>query len=169
MRAWIVGSVLAAGILASAGYAQEPEMAEKPTGDIVEFLPHNPAECATDGIANGGYDLVSYRQEGGPRFGSGEFPAQYEGLTYLFETAANRALFLGDPERYLPAYSGWCAVTLSLGRLSCPEYTNFKIEDDRLFLFEQTGFTNGRTLWNSNPVRYRGLADDNYSIVLDFE
>lgn len=169
MRTRLFSLAAAAWVLPAPGYAQEPAMMEKPSGEIVEFLPHNPGECAPDGIANGGYDLVSYRQEGGPRYGSGEFPAQHGGLTYLFETEENRQLFLADPARYLPAYSGWCAVTLSLGRLSCPDYTNFKIEDDRLLLFEQTGFTNGQTLWNSNPNRYRGLADDNYAIVMDFE
>ncbi len=164
----VVAGIAAMAAPASAQESPEPMM-EKPAGDIVEFLPHDPAECAVDGIANGGYDLVSYRQEDGPRFGSADFPAEHAGLTYLFETEANRAVFLADPERYVPAYSGWCAVTLSLGRLTCPDYTNFKIEDDRLLLFELTGFTNGQTLWNSDPAHYRGLADDNYSIVMDFE
>ena len=136
---------------------------------ISQYLPHNPAACAQDGIGNGGYDLVSYRKEGGPRFGSAAFPLEHGGLTYLFETAETRAEFASDPERYLPAYSGWCAVTLALGRLSCPDYDNFKIENDRLLLFELAGFTNGRTLWNSRPAHYRDLADDNYLIVLDSE
>ena len=155
--------------VAATAMAQDPVMMDKPGGAIEEFLPHNPAECAPDGVANGGYDLISYREEGGPRYGSAEFPAGHGGLTYLFETAENRDRFLADPERFLPAYSGWCAVTLALGRLTCPDYENFKIEDDRLLLFELTGFTNGQTLWNSNPGRYRGLADGNYSIVMDFE
>ena len=90
-------------------------------------------------------------------------------MTYLFETEANRQAFLDDPTRFLPAYSGWCAVTLALGRLTCPDYTNFKIEDDRLLLFELTGFTNGQTLWNSDPGRYRQQADGNYKIVMNHE
>ena len=167
MRAVILGLALSA--LCGAATAQAPSMEGKPTGEIAEFLPHNPSECAPDGIGNGGYDLISYRKEGGPRFGSAEFPAEHGGLTYLFETEAHRDQFLDDPERYLPAYSGWCAVTLALGRLTCPDYTNFKIEDDRLLLFELTGFTNGQSLWNSDPGRFRGLADDNYGVVMDFE
>ena len=157
-------------VMPIAGAAQDaPAMMDKPTGNIVDSLPHDPAECAPDGIAVGGYDLVSYRTDGGPRFGSADFPAEHGGLTYLFETEANRRQFREDPELYVPAYSGWCAVTLALGRLTCPDYTNFKIEDDRLLLFELTGFTNGQNLWNANPRHYRGLADDNYSIVLSHE
>lgn len=164
----VVAGVTLAATMTSAQEAAAPVM-DKPGGDIEAFLPHDPAECVVDGIATGGYDLISYRHEGGPRFGSAEFPAEHEDLTYLFETEANRDRFLEDPERYVPAYSGWCAVTLALGRLTCPDYTNFKIEDERLLLFELTGFTNGRTLWNSDPGRYGGLADGNYSVVMEFE
>lgn len=168
---------LSAGVLAilvvspATGLAQEAAgtMMDKPGGEIVEFLPHDPGECAPDGIANGGYDLISYRTDGGPRLGSAEFAAEHGGFTYVFETDEHRRQFLDDPERYLPAYSGWCAVTLALGRLNCPDYTNFKIEDDRLLLFELTGFTNGQTLWNSAPGRFRGLADGNYTIVMEHE
>ena len=171
MRKLIAGALAVLGTTPAAGVAQDAAggTMDKPNGDIVQFLPHNPAECAADGIANGGYDLISYRKEGGPRFGSAEFPAEYGGLTYLFETDAHRRQFLDDPERYLPAYSGWCAVTLALGRLNCPDYTNFKIEDGRLLLFELTGFTNGQTLWNSDPGHFRGLADGNYTIVMNHE
>lgn len=144
-----------------------PKLMGKP--EIMEHLPQDPASCAADGIAVGGYDLTSYQLAEGPRFGSAEFPAEFDGLTYLFETEQNRATFLREPDRFLPAYSGWCAVTLALGRLSCPDYDNFKIEDGRLLLFELTGFTNGQTLWNSQPTHYRGLADDNYAIVMEHE
>ena len=118
--------------------------------------------CAPDGVSVGGYDLVSYRQPGGPRMGSPDHSADYAGRTYHFADAENLQEFLGDPERYLPAYSGFCAITLALGRVTCPEYTNFKIEDDRLLLFEVTGFTNGRTLWNSDVTRFRSQADQNH-------
>lgn len=162
--------LLCLGALATAQeLAEGPEMAPKPRGDITRFLPHNPRECAPEGIGVGGYDLLSYRSDNGPRFGSPEFSASHHDMEYLFESEENRQLFLDDPERYLPAYSGWCAVTLALGRLSCPDFDNFKIENDRLLLFELTGFTNGQALWNTAPDRYRDLADGNYSVVMDHE
>ena len=118
--------------------------------------------CATDGIAVGGYDLVSYHQDGGPVPGSIDQAEELGGLRYLFSTAANRDLFRADPERYLPTYQGWCAATLAMGRLACPDYTNFKIEKGRLLLFELAGFTNGRSLWNSDPAGFRERADANF-------
>ncbi len=57
----------------------------------LELKPYRPAsECAEDSVAVGGYDLISYSDEGGPRFGSAEFTADYGDNIYLFESAENR-------------------------------------------------------------------------------
>lgn len=168
MHRLLVGLAMACiGLPVGAQAPIAPKIMDKP--GVMELSPQDPATCAQDGIGVGGYDLTSYYVDGGPRFGSAEFPVELNGLTYLFETEQSRTEFLREPERYLPAYSGWCAVTLALGRLSCPDFDNFKIEDGRLLLFELTGFTNGQTLWNSQPSHYRGLADDNYAILLERE
>lgn len=118
--------------------------------------------CAPDGIGVGGYDLVSYHQDGGPRAGREAYSAVYGEVTYLFEDAENREAFLADPERFLPVYRGFCASTLAMGRLACPDPTNFKLENGRLLLFELAGFTNGRTLWDSDASGFRLRADRNF-------
>ena len=123
--------------------------------------------CAPEGIAMGGYDLVSYHHEGGPIAGVPEFKDQRVGRTYLFSSDKNLKLFLANPSTYLPRYQGWCATTLSMGRLACPDYTNFKIEDGQLLLFELAGFTNGRTLWNSDPANFKSRADGHASRLLN--
>ena len=125
-----------------------------------------PNQCATDGIAVGGYDLISYRQPGGPHRGEVDISAVHEGLTYRFATVENKTQFLETPDRYLPVYLGWCAATLAMGRLACPDHTNFKIEDGRLLLFELAGFTNGRTVWDSNPTDFKRRADENFDKLL---
>ena len=118
--------------------------------------------CAPDGVAVGGYDLVSYHQANGPLAGSEALSQQLNGLTYRFSSQDNLATFREAPQRYLPVYQGWCAATLAMGRLLCPDYTNFKLEDGRLLLFELAGFTNGRALWNSDPSGFRKRADANF-------
>lgn len=117
--------------------------------------------CAPDGIGAGAFDLVTYHQAGGPKQGLAEFTVQHEGLTYRFIDAANLAEFSSAPEKYLPVYQGWCATSLSLGRLTCPDYRNYKLENGRLLVFELAGFTNGRTLWNTDPAGFRRRADAN--------
>ena len=144
-------------------------MMAKPSGDIADVDHADYSVCTPDGVAVGGYDLVSYRADSGPLVGEKQFALDHGGFTYLFVSDENRRQFEADPERYLPAYSGWCAVTLALGRLTCPDYTNFQIEDDTLLLFETTGFTNGRVLWNTDAPGYRVKADDNYKALLGIE
>ncbi|MEP1470434.1 MAG: YHS domain-containing (seleno)protein [Halieaceae bacterium] len=119
-------------------------------------------QCAPDGIALGGYDAVSYHQGERPKGGDPAFSAEVAGLTYQFISEDNLATFEASPEKYLPVYQGWCAATLSMGQLTCPDYTNFKIENGRLLLFELAGFTNGRSLWNSDPEGFRQRADSNF-------
>jgi len=141
--------------------SQTPLMQKKQTENpIYESLSHN--ACQQNGIAVGGYDLVSYRQEDGPVIGSVEFAIDHNGLTYHFANESNLTKFRGNPERFLPEYHGVCAIALAHGRVICPDYDNFKIEDDRLLLFEITGFTNGRTLWDSMPFEFRKKADSNF-------
>ena len=118
------------------------------------------SRCAPDGIAVGGYDLVSYFQPDGPQAGVAEFAVDHEGFRFLFSSADNRDQFLAEPRKYLPRYRGWCATTLSMGRLVCPDPTNFKIENGSLLLFEKIGFTNGKTLWETDPSGFRSQADE---------
>ncbi len=122
--------------------------------------------CAQDGIAVGGYDLVSYHQDSGPVAGDPAISHEYQQLTYLFSNQENLRTFIADPETYLPTYQGWCAATLAMGRLACPDYTNFKIEKGRLLLFELAGFTNGRALWDADPSGFRQRADKNFKALV---
>ncbi len=124
-------------------------------------------DCAPDGVAVGGYDLVSYHQPDGPQAGLEAFEVEHKGLRYRFANADNRAQFEAAPGDYLPRYRGWCATTLSMGRLTCPDYSNFKIENGELLLFELAGFTNGRTLWDSDPSSFRQRADANALKLLE--
>lgn len=118
--------------------------------------------CAPDGIALGGYDPVSYHQDTGPVPGDPQFAVSVGALTYLFSSADNLAAFEAATEQYIPSYLGWCSTNLSMGRLACPDYTNYKIEHGKLLLFEHAGFTNGRDVWNADPTLHRSQADANF-------
>ena len=160
----ILSLVLISSIALSAetrAQAEQPMM-EKGQAGVPLGSPFDRAMCALDGVSVGGLDLVSYRHSGGPLPGTSDFSTEFNGSTYLFASQSNLDTFRGNPERYLPAYAGFCAITLALGRVTCPEFSNFKIEDDRLLLFEVTGFTNGRTLWDTNPEDFRNKADENF-------
>lgn len=86
-----------------------------------------------DGVAVSGYDVISYR-EGAPMLGLPEHASSYGGATYHFASKANRSTFEVNPEKYVPAYGGFCAYAVSDGRLRPIDPLIFQIEDDRLLL-----------------------------------
>src|SRR6266581_2233702 len=62
-------------------------------------------------IAIEGYDPVSYF-DNKPTEGESKWTFTYQGVTYQFSSAANLARFKANPEKYEPAYGGWCAFAM---------------------------------------------------------
>ena len=127
---------------------------------------HSHQDCLVNGIGLGGYDPVSYRSDSGPILGEESYFSDYKDARYLFINAENKTIFDKSPTYYLPQYSGFCAIALALGKVVCPDYENYQIENDQLLLFETTGFTNGRVIWNSNRDKFRTKADSNFITIL---
>ncbi len=66
--------------------------------------------------------------------GSSEYQATYEGKTYYFNSAESVATFNADPEKYLPAYDGWCAYGVAVGAKVPVDPRVFSVVDGRLYL-----------------------------------
>jgi len=96
-----------------------------------------------------GYDPVTYFPEGGgvPRFGSSDVTARYQSVTYRFVGDANRRRFVGNPERYVPHYGGWCAFGMSEGKQRGVAPKSFLIDGGQLLLFFDGTFLDGRSKW----------------------
>lgn len=62
-----------------------------------------------NGVAMNGYDPVAYFTASRPTRGTAEFSTDWHGATWRFASAENLAAFQQDPERYAPAYGGYCA------------------------------------------------------------
>ncbi|MEM9799568.1 MAG: YHS domain-containing (seleno)protein [Planctomycetota bacterium] len=117
------------------------------------------------GVALGGYDPVSYFEEGGPVRGSAELTATHSGATYWFATAAHRDAFSANPERYAPAFGGWCAwaVAGDEGALVEVDPQSFLIQDGRLLLFYDGMFADTRKMWiDEDPAALLRGADANW-------
>lgn len=91
-------------------------------------------EYATSTTAALGYDVVAYQAQGGPVRGSGDDLAVYNGETFLFSSGKNRKLFEADPAKYAPAYGGYCAYGVSVGKKFVGDPEVWKIVDGRLYL-----------------------------------
>lgn len=87
-----------------------------------------------DGLAVQGYDPVAYFTDAKPVKGSAKFSSEYEGATYRFASAEHKKLFDIAPEKYAPAYGGYCGYAASIDRLSPVSPDWWQIENGRLIL-----------------------------------
>ena len=81
-----------------------------------------------------GYDVVSYQVEKRPVRGNGHFVAVHDGATYIFSSQDNLDRFNADPERYVPAYGGYCAFGVSVGKKFIGDPEVWRVVDGRLYL-----------------------------------
>ena len=93
-------------------------------------------ETATDDneVILAGHDAVAYFTEGKPVKGDARFTAQHDGAVYRFASADNRDLFRANPEKYAPAYGGWCALGTSFGKKFEVDGKAFEIVEGRLYV-----------------------------------
>jgi hypothetical protein len=85
-------------------------------------------------IALSSYDPVSYFTDGRPEKGSDAFWFAFDDAIYLFRSAAHRAMFAADPERYAPQYSGFCAAGISKGYKTEPDPEAWVIANGKLYV-----------------------------------
>lgn len=81
-----------------------------------------------------GYDAVAYFTEEKATKGSPKITTEWKGAVWQFASEKNRDTFLENPERYVPAYGGRCAVSVFVGKASISNPACFVIEANRLFL-----------------------------------
>jgi YHS domain-containing protein len=84
------------------------------------------------GVALKGYDTVSYFSSGGPVQGSASFSAKYGGATYWFANANNQDTFNANPEKYTPAFGGFCAMGMALEQKLDVDPQLWRIVDSKL-------------------------------------
>lgn len=80
-----------------------------------------------------GFDPVSYF-DGTPTLGQERYAARHSGARILFATAENLQRFRQDPERFLPAYGGYCAYGVRMGKKFDIDPLAWAIVDGKLYL-----------------------------------
>lgn len=115
------------------------------------------------GVAIDGHDTVAYQQlqrtpQEAAVQGSKRYTVEYKGAKWHFASEQSRELFKAEPDRYSPAYNGFCANALSLGEgLIRTDGTHWEIFDDKLYLFYAA---RGRDRWtDGNWKTYKADAD----------
>lgn len=119
-----------------------------------------------DGVALQGYSPVSYLTEGEAQRGHAEFAAEHDGVTYWLASTEEAEAFKADPDRYVPAYGGWCAFGMSVSDKFPVDPTAFKVQDGRLLLFLRNDGIDARALWEQSvPRETKSKADAHWAEV----
>ena len=87
---------------------------------------------STPGIS--GYDPVAYFTDGKPMRGSGYQVSVFEGVTYAFASEEHKEMFEANPEKYVPAYGGYCAYGVAVGKKFVTDPEVWRIVDGTLYL-----------------------------------
>jgi len=118
------------------------------------------------GIALQGHDPVAFFSDSRPAKGDSALSARHEGATYWFATAENKAAFEAAPERYTPAFGGYCAYGASNGYTAPVEIGTWQIVDGRLLLNYNQSI---RKKFDADRAAYLRKADSNWPGIVEKE
>ena len=93
------------------------------------------------------HDVVAYVDRNAARLGLRTFATVHDGGLYYFESAANRDKFKAAPERYTPAFNGWCSCGMAKGMRLPASGTDFEVVDGQLYLFHNAEV---RAIWKQD-------------------
>jgi YHS domain-containing protein len=120
-----------------------------------------------EGLALQGYDPVAYFMKEKAVKGRKEFAASINNVVYYFSTAANKALFEKEPQKYEPQYGGWCAYAMgATGEKVEIDPETFKIVNGKLYLFYNSLFNNTLPKWNKDENDLKAKAEKNWAYIL---
>jgi hypothetical protein len=103
-----------------------------------------------------GVDPVAYQTVGLQAYGQLQFQSLHGGVSVRFTSAAHKALFDANPQKYLPAYGGLCANGMVYGIPRLGDPAMWRVIDGKLHLFEDRA---ARDAFLLDTARHRQLAD----------
>lgn len=116
-------------------------------------------------IAIEGYDPVSYF-DGKPLEGKSSFSHAHKGVTYLFSSSENLNKFKAEPDKFEPAYGGWCAFAMGdTGDKVKIDPETYKIMGGKLYLFYNFWGNNTLNGWNKDERNLKSNADKNWAKI----
>ncbi len=117
---------------------------------------------STPGIS--GYDPVAYFTDGKPMRGSGYHVTEFDGVTYAFVSEENKERFEANPGKYVPAYGGWCAYGVAVGKKFVADPQVWKIVKGTLYLNLDRDI---QSKWNKDIPGYIETANANWVEIQD--
>ncbi len=121
--------------------------------------------CATKNVVSDGSDEqlmlrgndpVAYQTLNKAVRGDPQIKVQHDGVTYRFSSEEHRQKFLAAPEKYVPAYAGFCASGAPYALKANIGADTFKVVNGRLYLF---GGPRSRRHWEMDQQKNIELGD----------
>ncbi len=117
---------------------------------------------STPGLS--GYDPVAYFTDGKPMKGSGFHTAVYEGVTYAFASEEHQKQFQANPRKFLPAFGGYCAYGLAVGKKFVADPEVWRIVQGKLYLNLDKSI---QRKWEKDITGYINQAEVNWTKIRD--
>lgn len=110
----------------------------------------------------GGYCPVAYIAMKTAMKGDPGQRSTYKGQTYLFANADAKKMFDAAPEKYLPAYNGYCATAVAQGMKLASDPKIFAVHNGRTYLFSNA---DAKAMFEKDPAGTIAKADANWPKV----
>lgn len=128
---------------------------------IVTTLAHAEEPVSTGWVGSsaiGKHDTTVYHTDGKAQKGEKRYGFEWKGATWYFASEEQRDLFAANPEKYSPAYNGFCSNALTLDEgLIRTDGSVWHIFGDQLHLFFAE---RGRQRWiNGDYADLKAQAD----------
>ena len=125
---------------------------------------HSAQQYLYNTVGVNGYDLVSYFNAKRPVRGNGNYVSEHDGVTYLFSSEENKKTFDKNPDKYIPAYNGWCAYGVSVGKKFSADPEVWEIVNGRLYLNLDPGI---KIIWREDIPGNIKKADAHWPKIKD--
>ncbi len=123
-------------------------------------------------VAIGGYDTVAYHDQAAidehiATEGKKAWVHEWRGAKWRFGSEQSYLAFKADPDKYRPAFGGFCSNALSIGEgLIRTDGTQWEILDGRLHLFYAA---RGRDRWlDGNHAQYLQQANEAWKEITGY-
>lgn len=135
----LLRSFAAFALLSVAAFAAEmPKHSGSPTADSSACSADSSGPVNVSGASNtavSGYDVVAFFTDAKAVNGSPFITAEHGGATYFFASEEHKALFVGNPEKYVPQFGGFCAFGVgAVNKLLPVDINTWQVRGGKLYL-----------------------------------
>ena len=82
-----------------------------------------------------GYDAVAYVSAQSAVEGDKKYSYRWNEAEWYFHSAENKASFIKNPEKYVPANGGYCAFGVAMGKKFDGNPESWLMHEDKLYVF----------------------------------